>query len=29
MRINKKKNWKQLDRPDAVSKLYFNLEINE
>ena len=27
--LNLKKNPKQLDRPDAVRKLYFTLEINE
>ena len=27
--LNKNKNFKQLDRPDAVRKLYFTLEINE
>ena len=27
--LNQKKNSKQIDRPDAVRKLYFNLEINE
>ena len=27
--LNKNKNSKQLDRPDAVRKLYFTLEINE
>ena len=28
-KINQNKNSKQLDRPDAVRKLYFALEINE
>ena len=27
--LNQNKNSKQLDRPDAVRKLYFTLEINE
>ena len=27
--LNQNKNLKQLDRPDAVRKLYFTLEINE
>ena len=27
--LNFKKKSKQLDRPDAVRKLYFTLEINE
>ena len=27
--LNQKKNSKQIDRPDAARKLYFNLEINE
>ena len=27
--LNQNKNSKQLDRPDAVWKLYFTLEINE
>ena len=27
--LNKNKNSKQPDRPDAVWKLYFTLEINE
>ena len=27
--LNQSKNLKQPDRPDAVWKLYFNLEINE
>ena len=27
--LNQNKNWKQPDRPDAVWKLYFTLEINE
>ena len=27
--LNQSKNWKQADRPDAVWKLYFTLEINE
>ena len=27
--LNQTKNSKQLDRPDAVRKLYFTLEINE
>ena len=27
--LNKNKNSKQLDRPDAARKLYFTLEINE
>ena len=28
-KLNQNKNLKQLDRPDAVRKLYFTLEINE
>ena len=28
-KMNQNKNSKQLDRPDAVRKLYFALEINE
>ena len=28
-KLNQNKNWKQLDQPDAVRKLYFTLEINE
>ena len=27
--LNQNKNSKQVDRPDAVRKLYFALEINE
>ena len=27
--LNQNKNSKQLDRPDAVRKLYFTLEMNE
>ena len=27
--LNQNNNLKQLDRPDAVRKLYFTLEINE
>ena len=27
--LNQNQNWKQPDRPDAVRKLYFTLEINE
>ena len=27
--LNQSKNLKQPDRPDAMWKLYFNLEINE
>ena len=27
--LNQNKNLKQLDRPDAMRKLYFTLEINE
>ena len=27
--LNQNKNSKQLDRPDAVRKLYFTFEINE
>ena len=27
--LNQNKNLKQLGRPDAMSKLYFSLEINE
>ena len=27
--LNQNKNWEQPDRPDAVWKLYFTLEINE
>ena len=27
--LNQNENSKQLDRPDAVRKLYFTLEINE
>ena len=27
--LNQNKNLKELDRPDAVRKLYFTLEINE
>ena len=27
--LNQNKNSKHLDRPDAVRKLYFTLEINE
>ena len=27
--VNQNKNSKQLDRPDAVRKLYFTLKINE
>ena len=27
--LNQNKNSKQLDRPNAVRKLYFTLEINE
>ena len=27
--LNQNKNWKQLDRPDAVWKLYFPLDVNE
>ena len=29
MELNQNENSKQLDRPDAVRKLYFTLEINE
>ena len=28
-KLNQNKNSKQLDRPDAVRKRYFTLEINE
>ena len=28
-KLNQIKNSKQIDRPDAVRKLYFTLEINE
>ena len=28
-KLNQNKNSNQLDRPDAVRKLYFTLEINE
>ena len=27
--LNQNKNFKKLDQPDAVRKLYFTLEINE
>ena len=27
--LNQNKNWKQLDRRDAVRKLYFPLDVNE
>ena len=27
--LNQNKSWKQPDRPDAVWKLYFTLQINE
>ena len=29
MELNQNKNFKKLDQPDAVRKLYFTLEINE
>ena len=29
VKLNQNKNSKQPDRPDAVSKVYFALEINE